>query len=82
MCSGCCRRKNLNCSRRILWQHRLNRGDTLIKEGEAHEALFLIVSGTVEIAREEHGTHHVLARLGPGRKRGAGGPCSPDSRRP
>jgi CRP-like cAMP-binding protein len=45
-------------------------GDKLIGQGEMPKALFLIVSGTVEVTREEGGTRHILARLGPGESLG------------
>jgi small-conductance mechanosensitive channel/CRP-like cAMP-binding protein len=60
--------------RGLLAQHfvatALNIGDTLIGQGEMPQALFLIVAGTVEVTREEAGTRHLLARLGPGESLG------------
>jgi small-conductance mechanosensitive channel/CRP-like cAMP-binding protein len=44
----------------------LDKGDTLIHEGEMAGAVFIIASGAVEVTRDDKGTHHILARLGPG----------------
>jgi CRP-like cAMP-binding protein len=41
-------------------------GETLIREGEMPEALFLLAAGTVEVTRKEHGGKHVLLRASPG----------------
>jgi CRP-like cAMP-binding protein len=44
----------------------IEKGDTLIREGETPSAVFLIASGVVEVARTTISTPHILARLGPG----------------
>jgi CRP-like cAMP-binding protein len=44
----------------------LERGTVLIHEGELATGLFLLVSGEVEVTRQEGGEPLVLARLGPG----------------
>jgi small-conductance mechanosensitive channel/CRP-like cAMP-binding protein len=44
----------------------LEAGETLTREGELPEALFLIAAGTVELTRNEHGGKRVLLRASPG----------------
>ena len=46
-------------------------GETLIREGEQPESLFLLASGVVEITRAEQGGPHVVYRLSPGESLGA-----------
>ena len=51
----------------------LQPGETLIREGENPEALFLIASGTTEITRSGSNGPSVVYRLGPGETLGAVG---------
>lgn len=50
---------------------RLGIGDTLIRQHEQPEALFLLASGTVEITSDTPGLRHVLHRMSPGGSLGA-----------
>ena len=49
----------------------LQPGDTLIREGDKPEALFVVASGTAEITRKTSGAPRVVYRLGPGETLGA-----------
>jgi small-conductance mechanosensitive channel len=51
----------------------LQPADTLIREGDMPEALFLVASGTAEITRSGPGGPRVVYRLGPGETLGAVG---------
>ena len=53
--------------------HWLQPGETLIREGEMPEALFVIASGTAEITRNEPGGPRVVYRMSPGESLGAVG---------
>jgi small-conductance mechanosensitive channel/CRP-like cAMP-binding protein len=44
----------------------IEQGDTLIHQGQAAEAVFLIASGVVEVTRDEGGASQIVTRLGPG----------------
>jgi small-conductance mechanosensitive channel/CRP-like cAMP-binding protein len=44
----------------------LEKGDILIREAAPPSSVFLIVSGVVEVTRNDGGTRQVVARLGPG----------------
>jgi small-conductance mechanosensitive channel/CRP-like cAMP-binding protein len=56
--------------RELLAQHfklvSMEKGDNLIRQGEAAEAVFLIASGVVEVTMDEGGRSRLVARLGPG----------------
>jgi CRP-like cAMP-binding protein len=45
---------------------RLEKGETLIREGEMPDAVFLLSGGTVEVARGEGNRRHVLSCVSPG----------------
>jgi len=45
---------------------RFDPGETIIREGEPNDALYLIAQGDVEIALGENGRSQAVARLGPG----------------
>ena len=51
----------------------LEPGNTLIREGEMPEALFVVASGTVEITRTASGRPRVVHRMSPGESLGAVG---------
>jgi small-conductance mechanosensitive channel len=53
--------------------HWLQTDDTLIREGDMPQALFLVASGTVEITRNGPGGPRLVYRLGPGETLGAVG---------
>jgi small-conductance mechanosensitive channel/CRP-like cAMP-binding protein len=63
--------------RDVLAQHfkaqRLQAGDTLVREGEPAEALFVLASGTVEVTVSEAGRTRVVGRMSPGASIGASG---------
>jgi small-conductance mechanosensitive channel/CRP-like cAMP-binding protein len=44
----------------------VEKGDTLIRQDEAAEAVFVIASGVVEVSRDDGGASQIVARLGPG----------------
>jgi len=46
-------------------------GETLIRQGEAGEAIFIISNGTAEITIASGDVSHVVARMGPGESLGA-----------
>lgn len=43
-----------------------DRDETLIREGEMFEAIFLLAAGTVEMTREDRADKHVVLRASPG----------------
>lgn len=45
---------------------RFQRGEAIVRQGEAADLLYVVVSGEVEVHSEERGTQTLLARLGPG----------------
>ena len=49
----------------------LSTNDTLFRQGELAEALFLIVSGVAEVAISGRGGRHVVGRISPGESLGA-----------
>ncbi len=50
---------------------RLEAGDTLVREGEVPDALFLIGSGAAEVTTATAGGHRLIHRIGPGESLGA-----------
>ena len=50
---------------------RLQAGETLIREGDTPEAMFVLASGTVEITRTISGSPRVVYRMSPGESLGA-----------
>ena len=44
----------------------IEEGETLIRQGEAAEAVFLIASGVVEVTRDDGAGSRIVARFGPG----------------